>query len=161
MFLPIVRAIRHIVVRRLEIRDFDQSIPCIPIFFSIPEGYISSCSYSIFSDDEQETFEAVESKAPVIEKVDTAARINSPLPRKESVPESDDEDEGDERYEVARILRHKIDDVGSILFRIKWKGYGQEDNTWEPLDNLDCKEMLDAFIEMDPELRDLMRKARK
>merc|ERR1719186_2043535 len=48
-------------------------------------------------------------------------------------------------YEVEKIVdnrRHR----GIKQFRVKWKGYGDDMNTWEPEANLvDCKEMLQAY----------------
>ena len=44
--------------------------------------------------------------------------------------------EGDEVYEVNEIIDSKL--FGRTLkFLVNWKGYGPEDNTWEPLSNLD------------------------
>ncbi|KAH9423793.1 hypothetical protein DERP_005375 [Dermatophagoides pteronyssinus] len=50
------------------------------------------------------------------------------------------------RYEVSAILDHCIDDSGSFLFLIDWKGFRTK--TWEPLTNLDrCKLSLKKYIE--------------
>lgn len=48
-------------------------------------------------------------------------------------------------YEVERIVKHKIKN-GVIKYFIKWKGYGSEDNTWEPEESLiACREILDNY----------------
>ena len=41
----------------------------------------------------------------------------------------------EEEYEVAQIInsrKHR----GRIQYLVRWKGYGPEDNTWEPVANL-------------------------
>ncbi|KAF8750132.1 Chromo (CHRromatin Organization MOdifier) domain [Rhizoctonia solani] len=43
--------------------------------------------------------------------------------------------DGEEEYEVEGITDAKERD-GKWFFRVKWKGYGPEENTWEPWENL-------------------------
>ena len=39
-------------------------------------------------------------------------------------------------YEVEKILEHMTGPDGMVSFLIKWQGYSQKYNTWEPEDNL-------------------------
>ena len=59
--------------------------------------------------------------------------------------------DGELEYEVERILDKRMAKFRSKHKRVpqylvKWKGYGHEHNTWEPLSNLThCNEILQAF----------------
>lgn len=37
--------------------------------------------------------------------------------------------------------------LNQVEYRIKWKNYPEEENTWEPLDNLSCKEIMEDYEE--------------
>ncbi|XP_033265193.1 M-phase phosphoprotein 8 isoform X1 [Orcinus orca] len=57
----------------------------------------------------------------------------------------DSEDDGEDVFEVEKILDMKIDG-GKIVYKVRWKGYTSDDDTWEPEVHLeDCKEVLLEF----------------
>lgn len=61
--------------------------------------------------------------------------------------ESNDEEQNEE-YEVEKIIQKSLSDIGEIIYFVKWKGWSNMHNTWEPLDNLEgCKLLIDEFEE--------------
>ena len=60
--------------------------------------------------------------------------------------EEEEQDEHEEKqYEVEAILDKREDEDGVVEYKIRWKGYGPDEDTWEPEDNLDCAEVLRAY----------------
>lgn len=55
-----------------------------------------------------------------------------------------------EEYEVEAILdcRRRL---GQVQFLIKWKGYGPENNSWEPDSNIHAKRLICAYFSAHPE----------
>ncbi|NWV58240.1 MPP8 phase, partial [Daphoenositta chrysoptera] len=55
------------------------------------------------------------------------------------------EEEGEDVFEVEKILDVKTEG-GKIFYKVRWKGYTSDDDTWEPEAHLeDCKEVLLEF----------------
>jgi hypothetical protein len=54
-------------------------------------------------------------------------------------------DDGEEQFEVEKILACRLN-RGHKEYLVKWKGYGDFENSWEPIGNLDrAKERVREF----------------
>ncbi|KAH0785960.1 M-phase phosphoprotein 8 [Histomonas meleagridis] len=54
------------------------------------------------------------------------------------------EEEGDDIFEVEKIISHKTID-GVTYFQIRWKGYPPEEDTFEPIENLNCPDVIRQY----------------
>lgn len=56
----------------------------------------------------------------------------------------DSKDDGDEQYDVEKIMGEKIE-FGKRFFLVKWKGWAEKDNSWEPEESIECFDLVDIF----------------
>ena len=57
---------------------------------------------------------------------------------------SSEEDEG--VYEIERILAEKVSEQGVFVYLVKWKGYDDEQCTWEPAEHFDDEASLAEWV---------------
>ncbi|XP_056632901.1 chromobox protein homolog 3-like [Diorhabda carinulata] len=69
------------------------------------------------------------------------SRRSSPVP----APPPEEEVVAPEEYVVERIIDSRINEKGIKEYFLKWIGYEEKDNTWEPEGNLDCPGLIEAF----------------
>ena len=55
----------------------------------------------------------------------------------------------DDIYVVEKILDKRILETGQVEYFLKWFGYDQDDATWEPEENVFCKDLIQLFERSD------------
>ncbi|XP_028420577.1 zinc finger and SCAN domain-containing protein 20-like [Perca flavescens] len=69
-------------------------------------------------------------------------------------------EEEEEEYEVEKILYHRVV-KGTVEFLRKWKGFLDEDNTWEPQDNLDGPDHIAEYMQKHKEKEEKKKEGKR
>ena len=52
---------------------------------------------------------------------------------------------GGDEYIVEQVIDKKMGRNGKVKYLLKWKGYDDRHNTWEPVENLSCTDLIETF----------------
>ncbi|KAJ8966168.1 hypothetical protein NQ314_003700, partial [Rhamnusium bicolor] len=74
--------------------------------------------------------------------IDTYFNLKMSKTKRSSSPHPE---ETNEEYIVEKIIDDRINDRGVKEYLLKWIGYDNKDNTWEPEENLDCPSLIKAY----------------
>ena len=115
-----------------------------------PKPFSSQCTMQkklVFPSDSPSESRRKSSQQRILSPIPDG-RIKEPLHvvSRSTHPDETPEDSDDLEYEVEAILDRRTR-RGITEYFLKWKGYADAYNTWEPIDNLACHEMVMAFEE--------------
>ncbi len=55
------------------------------------------------------------------------------------------DDTEEEVFTVEKVLNKRIGSNGRGEYLLKWMNYPESESTWEPEDNLDCPDLIEAY----------------
>ncbi|XP_038878295.1 DNA (cytosine-5)-methyltransferase CMT3 [Benincasa hispida] len=97
-------------------------------------------------------FSLIKSKEPQQKYIDLFANEDEDEDEGENEEENEKTEDDGEVFEVEKILAICYGDPNEtkkrgLFLKVRWKGYGSDEDTWEPIDGLsNCKEKLKEFV---------------
>ncbi|XP_014255148.1 chromobox protein homolog 1-like [Cimex lectularius] len=59
--------------------------------------------------------------------------------------ESAEEEDPDEEFEVECLVSDRMTEEGKVQYKVRWRGYDSDQDTWENESNLDCPDIIEEY----------------
>ena len=119
--------------RRRSREEVDESKPAVDAEDTPWAGWIMR-TYFMADSGEIKHYLPPRLAPPAEPEDDKSPAVDEPAGGDDADDDEDDAEGGAD--EVERVLEKRISEKGETEFKVRWKGYTAEDDTWEPEDNL-------------------------